>query len=138
MGDLAKIGFVPFPEFVTIEELFVLTGITRTMFTGRGPELRSVLCLRLKDSKTCDYYHIADCEPYDNSSRYITGERVIVRFGNLLRDDFYFVRHELGTYYKYEITVRGKKMHLVVSLSHYTRLVAEDREYLESLPKVSI
>lgn len=138
MGDLGKIGFVPFPEFVTIEELFVLAGITRNMFTGRGPELRSVLCLRGKDSKTCDYYHIADCESYDNSSIYITGARVIVRFGNLLRDDFYFVRHELGTYYKYEITVQGKKMHLVVSVSDYTRLVYEDRRYLESLPEVRI
>ena len=138
MGDLRKIGFVPFPEFVTIEELFVFAGITRTMFTGRGPELRSVLCLRGKNSKTCDYYHIADCTPYDDSCTYINGERVIVKFGNLTRDDFYFVRHESGNYYKYEITVQGKKMHLVVSLSHYLRLVKEDPEYLESLPKVSV
>jgi hypothetical protein len=63
---------------------------------------------------------------------------MIVRFGNLQRDDFYFVRHELGTYYKYEIAVQGKKMHLVVSQCDYLKLVEEDREYLETLPNVSI
>jgi len=137
MEDTIKTtAWIPVPDRVTIEELFVLAGITRAMFTGRGPELRSVLCLGEKDGNKYDYYHIADCEPYDN--RYIPGGRVIVRFGNLTRDDFYFVRHEQGTYYKYELTIQGKKMHFIVSLSDYLKLVAEDREYLESLQKVSI
>jgi len=131
-------SWVPVPDLVTIEELFVLAGITRTMFTGKGPELRSVLCLGEKDAPKYDYYHIADCTPYDDSCTYINGKRVIVKFGNLTRDDFYFVRHESGNYYKYELTIQGKKMHFIVSHSDYLKLVAEDREYLETLPKVSI
>lgn len=63
---------------------------------------------------------------------------MIVRFGKLSRDDFYFVKRELGTYYKYELTIQGKKLHLVVSQCDYLKLVTEDREYLESLPNVSI
>jgi hypothetical protein len=140
MEDTIKTtAWVPVPDRVTIEELFVLAGITRAMFTGKGPELHTVLCLGEKDGNKYDYYHIADCEPYDNSSGYyIPGVRVIVRFGKLSRDDFYFVRHESGNYYKYELTIQGKKMHFVVSHCDYLKLVPEDREYLESLPKVSI
>jgi hypothetical protein len=108
------------------------------MFTGKGPELHFALCLGEKDGTKWDYYDFYDCESYNNSSKYIKGGRMIVRFGNLVRDDFYFVKRELGTYYKYELTIQGKKLHLVVSLSDYIKLVAEDREYLETLPKVSI
>jgi len=139
MGDmLERTAWVPVPDRITIEELYKKAGFTRTTFTGKGPELHSALCLGKKDGTKWDYYDFADCESYNNSSKYIKGGRMIVRFGNLMRDDFYFVKHELGTYYKYELTIQGKKMHFVVSLSDYLKLVAEDREYLETLPKVSI
>ena len=131
-------AWVPVPDRITIEELYKKAGFTRAMFTGKGPELHNVLCLGEKEGTKWDYYDFADCESYNNSSKYIEGGRVIVRFGNLSRDDFYFVKHELGTYYKYELTIQGKKMHLVISLSDYLKLVSEDREYLETLPKVSI
>jgi len=139
MEDTIKTtAWVPVPDRVTIEELFKKAGFTRTMFTGRGPEFHSVLCLGEKDGTKWDYYDPMDCESYDNSSKYIKGGRMIVRFGKLSRDDFYFVKRELGNYYKYELTIQGKKMHLVVSHCDYLKLVAEDREYLETLPKVSI
>jgi hypothetical protein len=131
-------AWVPVPDRITIEELYKKAGFTRTMFTGKGPELHSALCLGEKDGTKWDYYDFYDCESYNNSSKYIEGGRVIVRFGNLSRDDFYFVKRELGNYYKYELTIQGKKMHLVVSHCDYLKLVAEDREYLELLPKVSI
>jgi len=141
-GDTIQLGdtkaWVPVPDRITIEELYKKAGFTRTMFTGRGPELHNVLYLGEKDGTKCDYYDFADCESYNNSSKYIKGGRVIVRFGNLSRDDFYFVKRELGNYYKYELTIQGKKLHLVVSHCDYLKLVAEDREYLETLPKVSI
>jgi hypothetical protein len=130
--------WVPVPDRITIEELFKNAGFTRTTFTGKGPELHSALCLGEKDGTKWDYYDFADCESYNNSSKYIKGGRMIVRFGNLSRDDFYFVKRELGTYYKYELTIQGKKMHFVVSQCDYLKLVKEDREYLDSLPKVSI
>ena len=130
--------WVPVPDPITIEELCKKAGFTRTMFTGKGPELHFALCLGEKDGTKWDYYDFYDCESYNNSSKYIKGGRMIVRFGNLSRDDFYFVKHELGTYYKYGLTIQGKKMHFVVSLSDYLKLVAEDREYLETLPKVCI
>jgi hypothetical protein len=136
MGDTK--AWVPVPDRITIEELYKKAGITRAMFTGRGPELHNVLCLGEKDGTKWDYYDFADCESYNNSSKYIKGGRVIVRFGNLSRDDFYFVKRELGNYYKYELTIQGKKLHFIVSHSDYLKLVAEDREYLETLPKVSI
>jgi hypothetical protein len=139
MGDMLETTtWVPVPDRVTIEELYKKAGFTRTTFTGKGPELHSVLCLGVKDGTKYDYYDFADCESYNNSSKYIKGGRMIVRFGNLMRDDFYFVKHELGTYYKYELTIQGKKMHFVVSLSDYLKLVKEDREYLELLPNVCI
>jgi len=139
MGDiLERTEWVPVPDRVTIEELYKKAGFTRTTFTGKGPELHSALCLGKKDGTKWDYYDFADCESYNNSSKYIKGGRMIVRFGKLSRDDFYFVKHELGTYYKYELTIQGKKMHFVVSHCDYLKLVAEDREYLETLPKVSI
>ena len=139
MEDTIKTtAWVPVPDRVTIEELYKKAGFTRTMFTGKGPELHSALCLGEKDGTKFDYYDFADCESYNNSSKYIKGGRMIVRFGNLSRDDFYFVKHELGTYYKYEITIQGKKMRVVVPLSEYIRLVYEDRQYLESLPEVLI
>ena len=131
-------AWTPVPDRITIEELYKKAGFTRTMITGKGPELHSALCLGEKDGTKWDYYDFWDCESYNNSSKYIKGGRMIVRFGNLSRDDFYFVKHESGTYYKYEITVQGKKLHLVVSLSDYMRLVYEDRQYLESLPEVRI
>jgi len=141
-GDTIQLGdtkaWVPVPDRITIEELYKKAGFTRTMFTGKGPELRSALCLGGKDGTKWDYYDFADCESYNNSSKYIKGGRMIVRFGKLMRDDFYFVKRELGTYYKYELTIQGKKMHLVVSQCDYLKLVEEDREYLETLPKVSI
>ena len=141
-GDTIQLGdtkaWVPVPDRITIEELYKKAGFTRTMFTGKGPELHNVLCLGVKDSTKWDYYDFADCESYNNSSKYIKGGRMIVRFGKLMRDDFYFVKRELGTYYKYELTIQGKKMHLVVSQCDYLKLVEEDREYLETLPKVSI
>ena len=130
--------WVPVPDPITIEELYKKAGFTRAMFTGKGPELHSALCLGEKDGTKWDYYDFWDCESYNNSSKYIKGGRMIVRFGKLSRDDFYFVKHELGTYYKYELTIRGKKLHFVVSLSDYLKLVKEDREYLETLPNVSI
>jgi hypothetical protein len=130
--------WVPVPDPITIEELYKKAGFTRTMFTGKGPELHNVLYLGQKDGTKCDYYDFADCESYNNSSKYIKGGRMIVRFGNLMRDDFYFVKREVGTYYKYELTIRGKKLHFIVSHCDYLKLVPEDREYLESLPKVSI
>jgi hypothetical protein len=131
-------AWVPVPDGITIEELCKKAGFTRTMFTGKGPELHSALCLGEKDGTKWDYYDFYDCESYNNSSKYIKGGRMIVRFGNLMRDDFYFVKRESGTYYKYELTIQGKKMHFVVSHYDYLKLVAEDREYLELLPKVSI
>ena len=137
-GTIKTTTWVPVPDRITIEELYKKAGITLSMFTGKGPELHSALCLGEKDGTKWDYYDFADCESYNNSSKYIKGGRMIVRFGKLNRDDFYFVKRELGTYYKYELTIQGKKMHLVVSLSDYLRLVYEDREYLESLPKVYI
>jgi len=139
MGDMLEITeWVPVPDPITIEELYKKAGFTRAMFTGKGPELHNVLCLGKKDGTKWDYYDFYDCESYNNSSKYIKGGRMIVRFGKLMRDDFYFVKHELGTYYKYELTIQGKKMHLVVSHCDYLKLVPEDREYLELLPKVSI
>ena len=131
-------AWVPVPDLITIEELYKKAGFTRTMFTGKGPELHSALCLGDKDGTKWDYYDFWDCESYNNSSKYIKGGRMIVRFGNLVRDDFYFVERKEDTYYKYELTMQGKKLHLVVSQRDYLKLVKEDREYLESLPKVSI
>ena len=142
MGDMLETTtWVPFPDRITIEELYKNAGFTRAMFTGKGPELHSALCLGEKDGTKWDYYDFWDfwdCESYNNSSKYIKGGRMIVRFGNLVRDDFYFVKRELGTYYKYELTIQGKKLHLVVSHCDYLRLIKEDREYLESLPMVCI
>lgn len=130
-------AWVSVPVRITIEDLYKKAGFTRTMFTGKGPELHFALCLGDKDGTKWDYYDFSDCESY-NSSKYIKGGRMIVRFGKLMRDDFYFAKREEGTYYKYELTIQGKKLHLVVSQRDYIKLVAEDREYLESLPKVSI
>ena len=133
MGDMLETTtWVPVPDRVTIEDVYKKAGFTRTTFTGKGPEVHTVLCLGEKDSFKYDYYDIADCEPYDDRGR------MIVRFGNLSRDDFYFVKRESGTYYKYELTIQGKKMHFIVSHSDYLNLVPEDREYLESLPNVCI
>jgi hypothetical protein len=128
----------PRPTWVTIEELYKKEGFTRTMFTGKYSGLSNVLCLGEKDKDEYQYYDCADCEPYDKSAIYTKGERVIVKFGSITRDDLCFVKHESDHYFKYEITIRGIKQPFILSLYDYLRLFPDDRDYIETLPKVSI
>jgi len=108
------------------------------MFTGKYQGLSNVLCLGEKDKDEYQYYDCADCEPYDKSAIYTKGERVIVKFGSITRDDLCFVKHEADHYFKYEITIRGIKQPFILSLYDYLRLFPDDRDYIETLPKVSI
>jgi hypothetical protein len=138
---IERTTWVPVAPFVTIEEMFKSAGITRDTFTGQGPVLPSVLRLTTNpnlDKCKYDFYDHDDCYFYEKGGKkeYIKGTRMIVQFGKLSRDDFYFLREEVGTFFKYEITIHGRKMYIVISYADYQKLVHDDRVYLSSLPRV--
>ena len=138
---IERTTWVPVAPLVTIEKMFKSAGITRDTFTGQSLMLPSVLHLTTNtnlDNCKYDYYDHNDCYFYEKGDKndYIKGTRMIVQFGKFTRDDFYFLREEVGTFFKYEITIHGRKMYIVISFTDYRKLVHEDRVYLSSLPRV--